>query len=201
LILTPPPPLAPKLSATRSARAPKLAAANLDQSKGADTWAAYAAAYQARYGAAPVRNAKVNAQIAQLVSRLGHEEAPRVAAFYVGHNGQLYVRAVHGVDLLLRDAEGLRTQWAQGRQITQTQATMADRTATNGEAFRSLIEEARAREVRPWHETRSGISARGEALGIGTWEDFERACLGRGQQPNFQAYERGVRDADRAAAA
>lgn len=108
---------------------------------------AYRKAYAERYGCEPVRNAKVNGQLAQVVSRIGAGEAPAVAAFYVGHQRQDYVRAMHPVDLLLRDCESLRTAWATGRQVTQTQATLADRTQTNLSAFSGLIAEAAAKEA------------------------------------------------------
>lgn len=116
-------------------------------SKSAATWAAYAEGYQARYGAVPVRNAKVNGQIAQVVDRLGADESPGVARFFIGHQNVLYVRAMHPVDLLLRDAEKLRTEWATNRQVTHAQATQADRTQTNLNAFAPLLERARAEEA------------------------------------------------------
>lgn len=75
-------------------------------------WSAYAGAYLARYGVEPVRNSMVNGQIAQFVTRIPAAEAPAVAAFYVGHRGGLYVSAKHPMNLLLRDAEKLRTDWA-----------------------------------------------------------------------------------------
>ena len=81
----------------------------------AEVWKAYAEAYENRYGATPVRNAKGNGQLAQFVARIGADEGPAVARFYVGHQGQFYVRAMHSTDLLLRDAEKLRTEWATGR--------------------------------------------------------------------------------------
>jgi hypothetical protein len=83
----------------------------------AATWTAYADAYRLRYQAEPVRNRTVNGQIAQFVDRLSAEEAPLVAAFYVGHPGSLYTAAMHPVNLLLRDAEKLRTEWATGRKV------------------------------------------------------------------------------------
>lgn len=43
------------------------------------TWAAYATAYRTRHGVAPVRNAKVNSNVRQIVQRLGHSEAPLVS--------------------------------------------------------------------------------------------------------------------------
>ena len=79
------------------------------------TWKAYADAYRALYQAEPVRNAKVNGQLAQVVARLGGDEAPLVAAFFLTHKNTLYVRAMHPVDLLLRDCEKLRTEWVTGR--------------------------------------------------------------------------------------
>ncbi len=91
------------------------------------TWDAYASAYHARYGAAPVRNAKVNGTLSRLVDRLGAEEAPQVAAFYLTHNKPFYVSSRHSTDLLLRDAEGLRTEWATGVKSTTSEAKNAER--------------------------------------------------------------------------
>ena len=84
--------------------------------------------------------------MAQLVARLGAQEAPHVAAFYVGHSAQFYVRDMHSVGLLLRDAEKLRTEWATNRHMTTTKAQQVDRTATNGNAFQALIQAAEAEE-------------------------------------------------------
>lgn len=128
-------------------RPPKADGSRHGQSAASQAWEAYADAYAGRYAAMPVRNAKVNGQLAQLVARLGADEAPAVAAFYVGHNGAFYVRAMHAVDLLLRDAEKLRTEWATRRQVTATAALQADKTQTNLEAFGPLLAEARAREA------------------------------------------------------
>ena len=110
--------------------------------KTAATWEAYSSAYLTRYGTEPVRNATVNAQLANMVKRIGLAEAPGVASFYVGSNRGLYVSAKHAVNLLLRDCEGLRTEWATGRQGTDTEARQADRTAATAGVFQQLIEEA-----------------------------------------------------------
>ena len=114
---------------------------------GAETWARYENAYASKYGVSPVRNSKVNSQLAQLVARLGPTEAPDVAAYYVTHRHSLYVSAKHCVDLLLRDAEKLRTEWATGTQGTHTQAVMADKTQTNYNSFAPLIAAARKKEA------------------------------------------------------
>lgn len=132
-----PPPSRPAIAAP---------AAPSPESKTGRTWAAYSAAYTARYGQAPVRNASVNGKLAGVVSRLGADEAPHVAAFYVQHNGAFYVRDGHSVGLLLRDCESLRTQWATGRSVTDTEARQLDRTASNAASFAALIEEQRRRE-------------------------------------------------------
>lgn len=101
------------------------------------TWEAYAAAFFDRYGTEPVRNAKTNSQIANLVKRLG-EEAPEIAAFYVSHNKGWYVQKMHAVDYLLSDAESLRTQWATNTQMTESKARTADRLGNAGARMNQL---------------------------------------------------------------
>lgn len=113
---------------------------------GIEVWHAYASAFQIRYGVAPIRNAKVNGMLAQFLKRVPEGEAADIAAFYVGSNRGLYVSSKHCVDLLLRDAEGLRTEWATKRQGTDTEARQTDRTAATGNAFAPLIAEAEERE-------------------------------------------------------
>lgn len=108
-------------------------------------WEAYSSAYTMRYGTPPVRNARVNGQLAEFVKRLGAEEAPRVAVFYLTHNRAAYVRSQHAVGLMLADAEGLRTEWATSRSVSDTEARQADRTMATGNAFAPLIEQAKAK--------------------------------------------------------
>ncbi len=74
-------------------------------------WAAYRAAYEARWGVQPVRNAKVNSQVKQLVAALGGE-APAVAAFFVGLDDKFLVDSCHEFGLLLAKAGAYRTKWA-----------------------------------------------------------------------------------------
>lgn len=119
---------------------------NKDLSPSHETWQAYSDAYEQRYGAKPVRNATVNAQLSSFIKRIGFDESPHVAAFYVNHNNQFYVHKMHTVGLLLADAEKLRTEWATNRQVTSTQARQADKTQARGNVFNKLIAEARERE-------------------------------------------------------
>lgn len=106
-----------------------------------ETWGLYAMAYFSRYRVDPVRNQTVNSQMAQFVSRIGQEEAPQVAAFYVHSNAAFYVQCGHSVGIMLRDAEKLRMEWATGRQITQTRARQQDQTASN--PFVAMLEQRR----------------------------------------------------------
>jgi len=97
----------------------------------ANTWDAYTIAYLERYGVEPVRNAKVNSQIAQLVQRLGADEAPQVAMFYVTINDSFFIRASHELGLLIQRAEGIRTQWLTGRQVNAVTARQMENTQAN----------------------------------------------------------------------
>ncbi|RXE54195.1 MULTISPECIES: hypothetical protein [Pseudomonas fluorescens group] len=114
------------------------------QAANTNTWDSYTIAYLERYGVEPVRNAKVNGQVAQLVQRLGAEEAPGVAAFYVSINDSFFIRASHEFGLLVARAEGIRTQWLTGRQVNAVTARQMENTQANitaaQEASRSILE-------------------------------------------------------------
>ena len=117
----------------RSPRAPPITA---------DTWTAYTNAYVTRYGVPPTVNRTTNSQMAQFVDRIGAQDAPHVAAFFVSHNNGYYVQRGHVIGALLSDAEKLRTEWATNRKVTQTQARQADQTASN--PFLQILEDQRA---------------------------------------------------------
>jgi hypothetical protein len=89
-------------------------------SKSASTWEAYESAFQARYSTAPIRNQTVNAQLCKLVDMVGAEQAPQLAAFYVQSEEPFYVQKVHPVNLLLGDAQKLRTQMTTGLRLPQS---------------------------------------------------------------------------------
>lgn len=89
---------------------------------GVGVWNSYSEAYRGRYGVLPVRNRTVNSHLKQICERLGEQEAPQVAEFYIHHNKQFYVVARHPTNLLLRDCEGLRTEWATGIKSTSGEA-------------------------------------------------------------------------------
>lgn len=103
-----------------------------------EAWDSYSAAYDARYGEPPTRNAKTNGQIAQFVRRVPVGEAPAIAAFFVGLNKRWYVERGHSLDCLVADAESLRTQWATGRTVTSHAAREADRRQGRGQEYEDL---------------------------------------------------------------
>lgn len=103
----------------------------------------YAEAYVKRYGEFPVRNAKTNGLLKQLVDRLGDPEAGPVATYYVELDDRLYAGAGHALALLVRDAEKVRTLWRQ-------RATTAEPGAP----------------ARPWWEVWSALEEQGRELGI-----------------------------------
>lgn len=118
------------------------------QTKCREAWGRYKAAYMQRYSVAPLRDAKVNSQVKQLVQRLG-EEAGAVAEFFVlAVNDALIVKNCHELGYLLKGAMAYRTQWATGRAITSGQARQLDSTATNASAADEAIRMLREREGR-----------------------------------------------------
>lgn len=78
---------------------------------GTQVFLAYSAAYEQVYSVAPVRDAKTASQCKTLVERLGAEEAPQIAAWFVTHRDPFYVRSAHSLDLLVRDYQRVRTEW------------------------------------------------------------------------------------------
>lgn len=105
-------------------------------------WANYAFAFRKRYGTWPVWNQRTAAQISQLVDRLGHDEAPRVAAYYLSVNDARLINEQHSVGLLLARAESLRTQWITGRQTNMETARQIEKTQANVNAMQQLREES-----------------------------------------------------------
>ncbi len=97
---------------------PKRARKPADPAPTTATWEAYATAFKNRYKVEPMRNATVNGQLANLVARVGAEEAPLIAAFYLRLD--TYAGKSHPIGLLVRDYEGLRTRWKTGRRASDT---------------------------------------------------------------------------------
>ena len=78
--------------------------------------------------------------VKQFVQKIGFEDAPFVAEFFVQHNDKFYVLKTHAVTLMNKDAEGLRTQWATGRSMTTTRAGQIDQTQANFSVVSEVME-------------------------------------------------------------
>ncbi|MHB0774282.1 helix-turn-helix domain-containing protein [Halomonas sp. WWR20] len=111
-------------------------------------WVNYAVTYERRYGAYPLWNAKVAGQFSQLVDRVGADNAPGVASYYLSLNTQFYVTKGHCVGTLLADCESIYTQWVTGRQMTATRARQLDGTQAN----MSAADEAKALLNTTWKD-------------------------------------------------
>lgn len=111
-------------------------------------WQAYSKAYRERYNADPVWNRPVAGMAAQIVGRLGEEEAPDVAEYFVSINDRFYINRMHPLNLLLQNAESIRTQWATGQQMTATKASQVDQTQSNLSAAEEAIAMLEQRESR-----------------------------------------------------
>lgn len=114
---------------------------------GKDVWEAYRSIYVTRYGHEPVRNARTNAQCAQLVGRLGKEAAIKVVAFYLTHQGRYYVQTCHGLGACLKDAEALHTQMLAGHRVSSSEATAKDRQQGTIQAFANVARKFAAEDA------------------------------------------------------
>jgi len=104
---TPKPPPDPAVVAAKAETAAKKAA-------NVRCWDAYRTAYLRRYQCEPLRDAKVNVMISQFVTRIGQERAPAIIQFFVELDEPRYIHGAHALNLALRDAEALCTQWQVG---------------------------------------------------------------------------------------
>lgn len=120
------------------------------------TWASYADAYAGRYGARPVRNAKVSSLVKQFVQRIGQAEAPQVAAWFLNVNEAFVVRKVHDFALLLASAEAYRTQWVTGQSMTNTRAQQIDQSQANYSVADEAMQILRAKRAQREREAGGG---------------------------------------------
>lgn len=117
----------------KSEKKNKLAGASLP------AWEAYEKAFCFRYGVAPIRNAKVNAQCADLTKRLG-KDAAAVIEFYVSLQDQQFVRLNHPIGILLQCCESVYTMWKRGKMTTAAEARAAEKSGNNQDASAAYLE-------------------------------------------------------------
>lgn len=93
---------------------PPAAAGTAFQAACRATWEAYRSAFRDVHGVEPVRNAVVNTQVQSFVKRTGHTDAPDIVDFYVRHPDPFYKLRGHDLGLLIRNHQGIVTQWKKG---------------------------------------------------------------------------------------
>lgn len=100
-------------------------------------------AYRTRYGNSYTRNAKVNRHFSDLCKRLGSEEAPKVARWYVeSENLPEFIKASHDPALLLMRCESIRTRMLQNRPMTTREAVDIDRRSGDEITIRNAVDKA-----------------------------------------------------------
>lgn len=110
-------------------------------SQGPKVWDAYRHAYAARYGHDPARNAKVNRNCVDLISRLGVDDAVAVVKFYLTHNKSFYLEKVHMLQFCLLDCEALLTQMKSNTRFSGTDARRQEINQSNAQVFAKVAAE------------------------------------------------------------
>ncbi|KAA3633842.1 MAG: hypothetical protein DWQ08_01335 [Proteobacteria bacterium] len=113
--------------------------------KSTAVWQAYRDAYRDRYGVEPIRDARTNKQLCLFVDRVGHNDAPGIASFFLTHNHQYYLQRGHDVSLLVQDAQKLRTEWLTGNRITAKGARTRDAHEEQTAVVNRVLAKMRAR--------------------------------------------------------
>ena len=130
-------------SASASRTAPKTVDKSVSEKPSSTVWASYALAYSTRYGSEPPRNAKVNAHCKQLIDRVGAEDAPRLAAWYVkNENLPFYVSRGHPMDSLVKDCEGMLVRMRNGQAMTTREAVDVDRRSGDEITIRNAVDKS-----------------------------------------------------------
>lgn len=109
-------------------------------------WVSYSDAYEQRWGHKPKQNPKQLAHCRDLVKRLGKDEAIDVAKFFLSHRFHGYVSAKHPLNLLIRDAERVFSDWMTNNASADyaRPKTWAER---NADANRELYQKVERGEV------------------------------------------------------
>lgn len=115
-----------------------------EPTKGSLVWESYSKAYALKYGSAPARNAKENALCSTFVERVGAEDAPRIAEFYLSHHDRWYTQKLHPLSLMVSDAQKLRTEWLAGAMMTGHLAKKSEVESQNDEVIKRWIERTKA---------------------------------------------------------
>ena len=111
------------------------------------TWRSYKQAYVETYKVEPVQNAKVASQVNQFVKRVPAADAPPMAAWFLKHRGQWYVREGHSMGSLLKDCEKLHTEWLTGITVHRKDADEIDRLSADKAMYERVAARVEAKRT------------------------------------------------------
>lgn len=113
-----------------------------EPTNGSRIWQAYADAYLAHFGVAPIRDQEANSICARIAKKMPADatEACLVASFYVGHPHELAKVSAYPIGLLLK-------YWSKYRTECLTATTVTYRQASGSNPSGGFLELARKREA------------------------------------------------------
>jgi hypothetical protein len=111
------------------------AKAQRSPAKTSAVWEAYSEAYTERFGNPPADNVEERKHLSRLIDKIGADDAPEIARFYLKHPNAFYIGKGYPTWLLAQDAQKLRSEWQRGSVITGQKAREIERKYTNAEAF------------------------------------------------------------------
>ncbi len=106
------------------------------------TWEAYRDKFFERYGFNPPEGASKGhlGKLKSFVKQMPPEAAPHVAAFYISHNDNFYVRAQHSLGPMIAQAAALYTQWKTGKAMLGSEARQIEKTVHNSNTWNEAFE-------------------------------------------------------------
>ena len=127
------------------AKPPAKASAKLPAKSVTDTtlvFNAYVIGYKFKYNIEPIRNAKVNSQLKQLVQRIGLQNSIDLAQAFCGHTNSFYARCGHSIPTMLKDCESLVTQLRTGKIINSDNLYIDKKEEHRDNAFKQAAYES-----------------------------------------------------------
>lgn len=109
---------------------------------GTFVWMDYKGAFLNRYRVEPpVRSAKTNSQIQQLIKEVGAETARKLVVYYLRREDAFYVNAKHPIGLLLTNAHKLVTEMQTRETVTMTDARRNEKASVTRESIETYLAE------------------------------------------------------------
>jgi hypothetical protein len=106
-------------------------------------WEMYSNAVHRRYGMAPKRSARVNAQLKGLIADYGLETALLMPAWFLGDNDKWLSNKCHPIGMMIVNAHKYSIEMHQGQRLTKARAERIERASDVEDVFEE-IDHARA---------------------------------------------------------